>query len=95
MALTILGSTGSIGGSTLDVVARHSERFEVFALTANSNVSGMLEQCRQFRPRFAVMSDVASADRQACIACQQGSAGDVWRTVHARGPRQWCCAVAD
>jgi len=60
--LTILGSTGSIGASTLDVVARHPDRFQVVALTANSNVKKMLEQCRQFQPRYAVMLDEASAE---------------------------------
>jgi 1-deoxy-D-xylulose-5-phosphate reductoisomerase len=53
--LAILGSTGSIGTSTLDVVARHPERFEVFALTAATQVDLMLQQCLQFKPQFAVM----------------------------------------
>ena len=53
--LTILGSTGSIGVSTLDVVARHPDRFEVFALSAATQVDVMLAQCAQFRPRYAVM----------------------------------------
>ncbi|MEO5607663.1 MAG: 1-deoxy-D-xylulose-5-phosphate reductoisomerase, partial [Polaromonas sp.] len=51
--LTILGSTGSIGVSTLDVVARHPDRFEVFALSAATQVDVMLAQCAQFRPRYA------------------------------------------
>jgi 1-deoxy-D-xylulose-5-phosphate reductoisomerase len=54
--LTILGATGSIGVSTLDVVARHPERFEVFALSGNSQVERLAEQCRQFAPRFAVVA---------------------------------------
>ena len=53
--LTILGSTGSIGVSTLDVVARHPDRFEVFALSAATQVDLMLAQCAQFKPRYAVM----------------------------------------
>ena len=53
--LTILGSTGSVGTSTLDVVSRHPDRFEVFALTAATQVDLMLQQCAQFKPRFAVM----------------------------------------
>ncbi len=60
--LTILGSTGSIGMSTLEVVARHRERFEVFALTANRQVERLFQQCRQFRPAHAVMLDEKSAD---------------------------------
>ncbi|KQP18699.1 1-deoxy-D-xylulose-5-phosphate reductoisomerase [Pseudorhodoferax sp. Leaf265] len=61
--LSILGSTGSVGANTLDVVARHPERFEVFALTAATQVESMLQQCAQFRPRFAVMADAEAARR--------------------------------
>lgn len=53
--ITVLGSTGSIGVSTLDVIARHPERFEVFALSAATQVDLMLAQCAQFKPKFAVM----------------------------------------
>jgi len=63
--LTVLGSTGSIGASTLDVVSRHPERFEVFALSAATRVDLLLAQCAQFRPRFAVM---ASAPHAALLA---------------------------
>jgi len=55
--LVILGSTGSIGTSTLDVVARHPHRFRVVALTANSQVDLLFRQCVQFRPRYAVLLD--------------------------------------
>lgn len=54
--LLILGSTGSIGKNTLDVVARHPNDFEVLGLTAATQVDLMVEQCRQFKPRFAVMA---------------------------------------
>ena len=54
--IAILGSTGSIGVSTLDVVARHPLRFEVFALSAASRVDLMLQQCVRFKPVFAVMA---------------------------------------
>ena len=60
--LTILGSTGSIGVNTLDVVARHPERFRVTALTANTSAKEMLEQCKRFQPRYAVLLDEGSAD---------------------------------
>jgi 1-deoxy-D-xylulose-5-phosphate reductoisomerase len=56
--ICILGSTGSVGANTLDVVARHPDRFEVFALTAATRVDLMLEQCALFRPPFAVMASV-------------------------------------
>ncbi|MEY4758160.1 MAG: hypothetical protein RJA34_3058, partial [Pseudomonadota bacterium] len=58
--LCILGSTGSIGTSTLDVVARHPDRFDVFALTAASQVEMMLTQCVQHKPAFAVMAQEAA-----------------------------------
>ena len=53
--ITVLGSTGSIGVNTLDVIARHPERFEVFALSAATQIDLMLAQCVQFKPRYAVM----------------------------------------
>ena len=59
--LTVLGSTGSIGTSTLDVVARHPDRFEIFALSAATQVDLMLAQCAQFRPRYAVMASAPHA----------------------------------
>ncbi len=61
--LTILGATGTIGLNTLDVVARNPERFEVFALTANTNDERLAEQCMEWQPRFAVMADVHAARR--------------------------------
>ncbi|MDO9471255.1 MAG: 1-deoxy-D-xylulose-5-phosphate reductoisomerase [Nitrosomonas sp.] len=63
--ITILGSTGSIGESTLDVIARHPDRFQAFALTANKNVEKMLSQCQRFQPRYAVMLDRESAEQLA------------------------------
>jgi 1-deoxy-D-xylulose-5-phosphate reductoisomerase len=54
--ISILGSTGSIGVSTLDVIARHPDRFEVFALSASKQVDLMLQQCVKFKPVFAVMA---------------------------------------
>ncbi len=54
--VAILGSTGSIGVSTLEVIASHPQRFEVFALSASTQVDKMLAQCQQFKPVFAVMA---------------------------------------
>ena len=51
----VLGSTGSIGANTLDVIARHPQRYEVFALTAFSRVDALLLQCITFKPRYAVL----------------------------------------
>ena len=63
IGLTVLGSTGSIGVSTLDVVARHPDKYRVVALTANLNVDLLYQQCMQFRPRFAVMMDDNAASQ--------------------------------
>ena len=54
--IAILGSTGSIGTSTLEVISQHSDRFEVFALSASTRSDLMLQQCVQFKPVFAVMA---------------------------------------
>lgn len=59
--ITILGSTGTIGEQTLDVIARHAQRYKVFALTANTNTKVMLQQCLDFQPQYAVMLDAAAA----------------------------------
>lgn len=61
--ITILGATGSIGLSTLDVIRRHPDRYCVFALTAHANVERMLQQVLEFAPRFAVMRDEACAQQ--------------------------------
>lgn len=63
--VTVLGSTGSVGVSTLDVIARHPEHFEVFALSAATRVDELLAQCQRFKPRFAVMSSAAHAAQLA------------------------------
>ncbi len=63
IGVTVLGSTGSIGISTLDVLARHPDRFQVIALTANKDVDGLFDQCKRFMPPYAVMADEASATR--------------------------------
>jgi 1-deoxy-D-xylulose-5-phosphate reductoisomerase len=59
--ITILGSTGSIGTSTLDVVARHPGRFQVHALTANRQADLLFRQCQQFKPKYAVLLDEKAA----------------------------------
>ena len=55
--VAVLGATGSIGTSTLDVLARNPDGFAVQALAANSSVSAMLDACRRFRPQKAVLRD--------------------------------------
>ena len=61
--VTILGATGSVGMSTLDVLARHPEKYHVVALTANTQVDKLFEQCRHFKPKFAVMANEDAATR--------------------------------
>ncbi|MDO8384853.1 MAG: 1-deoxy-D-xylulose-5-phosphate reductoisomerase [Polaromonas sp.] len=59
--ITVLGSTGSVGVNTLDVIAGHPDRFEVFALSASTQTDLMLAQCQRFRPRYAVMASAPHA----------------------------------
>ena len=63
--VTVLGSTGSIGTNTLDVIARHPDRYQVFALAAATQVEAMLAQCQRFSPRFAVMASEPHARQLA------------------------------
>jgi len=70
--LTILGSTGSIGVSTLDVVARHADRYRVVALTGQRQDDVLFEQCLRFKPRYAVLLDEAAAIRLALKVKQAG-----------------------
>jgi 1-deoxy-D-xylulose-5-phosphate reductoisomerase len=62
-SLTILGATGSIGVSTLDVVARHPDRYRIFALTGQTRIDVLAEQCAQFHPEVAVVLDADAAER--------------------------------
>jgi len=62
-AITILGSTGSIGQNTLDVVARHQDKYSIIALTANTDVDALEQQCLQWRPEYAVMADQGCAQQ--------------------------------
>jgi len=70
--ISLLGSTGSIGDSTLDVVGRHPERFSVYALTAHRNGDKLVEQCLRFKPEVAVVGD---ADTAASVAAKLRAAG--------------------
>src|SRR5690554_1052057 len=60
--ICILGSTGSIGVSTLDVVARHPDLYRVVALTANNNLDRLYEQCLRFHPPYVVLRGEAQAE---------------------------------
>ena len=87
-SLTILGSTGSIGGSTLDVVARHPERFRIFALSGHSQTAKLAEQCLAFRPQYAVTTNEAQA---AELRAQLAAAGCQTEVLHGE---QALCDIA-
>ena len=70
--VTILGSTGSIGVNTLNVIRQHRDKFGVFAITANNNMALMQEQCIEWQPAFAVMTDSDKADTLRQMLGQQG-----------------------
>jgi 1-deoxy-D-xylulose-5-phosphate reductoisomerase len=61
IGVSVLGATGSVGVSTLDVLGRHPDKYRVVALTANRDVAKLAEQCRRFRPEIAAMADADSA----------------------------------
>jgi 1-deoxy-D-xylulose-5-phosphate reductoisomerase len=65
IGISVLGSTGSIGVSTLDVVARHPDRYRIVALTAHRDIDGLFNQCLQFKPQVAVMADASAATELA------------------------------
>jgi 1-deoxy-D-xylulose-5-phosphate reductoisomerase len=70
--ITILGATGSIGVSTLDVIARHPERYRVYALTAHSRIAELAAQCKRFRPEVAVTGSAAGASELAALLRAEG-----------------------
>jgi 1-deoxy-D-xylulose-5-phosphate reductoisomerase len=84
----ILGATGSVGTNTLDVIARHPERFEVVALTAQQRIDALFEQCRRWRPRWAVVGSAAQADE---LARRLRDAGVATEVLHGS---QALCEVA-
>jgi 1-deoxy-D-xylulose-5-phosphate reductoisomerase len=76
-AITVLGSTGSIGVSTLDVIGRHPHQYRVHALTANTRVDLILPQIEMHRPRYVVMRDEAAAQQLADMLRQRASDTEV------------------
>ena len=88
--ITVLGATGSIGLSTLDVIARHPERYEVFALTGYSRLSELLQLCLRHAPVFAVVPDEAAARTLRAGLEAEGSATEV-----LVGEQGLCAVAAD
>ncbi len=87
--ICILGATGSVGTSTLDVIGRHPDRFEVVALTAHSRVDELFRQCLQWRPRFAALPDAAQANDLRARLAANGV-----RTEVLCGPQALCDLAA-
>lgn len=77
MRVTVLGSTGSIGQSTLDVIERHLGRYELFALTASTRVEAMLAQCARYKPCFAVMASEPHGKQLQDLCLAEGLATKV------------------
>jgi 1-deoxy-D-xylulose-5-phosphate reductoisomerase len=75
--ICVLGATGSIGISTLDVVGRHPELYRVVALTANRDAERLAEQCRRHRPALAVLADVGAAERLRGLLADMAGAPEV------------------
>ncbi|MBB5366537.1 MULTISPECIES: 1-deoxy-D-xylulose-5-phosphate reductoisomerase [unclassified Janthinobacterium] len=86
--VTILGATGSVGVSTLDVLARHPEQYSVYALSAHSKVAELAAQCQQFRPQRAVVGSAEAALELTRLLREQGLATEVDYGVDA------LCAIA-
>ena len=82
-AVTLLGSTGSIGTSALSVLRQHSDKYDVYALTANRSVDTLFEQCQQFEPKFAVMLDESSAELLTLKVKTAGLSTEVLSGEHA------------
>jgi len=81
--ITVLGSTGSIGTSTLDVVARHPDKYRIVALTANRQVDLLFQQCRQFNPDYAVLLDEAAVMQLRALLREAGLKTEVLCGVDA------------
>ncbi|MFM7658973.1 MAG: 1-deoxy-D-xylulose-5-phosphate reductoisomerase, partial [Burkholderiaceae bacterium] len=76
-SITILGATGSIGVSTLDVVARHPDRYRVYALTGQTRIEVLADQCAQFRPQVAVVGTAEAATQLQALLKVRGVQTDV------------------
>lgn len=81
--ITVLGSTGSIGVSTLDVMRRHPDRYEAYALCAHSQIDKLFEQCSEFKPRFAVVRDAVLAEQLLALCRSAGLTTEVRYGVEA------------
>ena len=88
--VAVLGSTGSIGVNTLDVIRAHPDRFQVVALTAGRQVERLAQQCLEFSPRIAVVADAAGAAQLSQLL-----AGKVSQLTILHGPEALLTAVLE
>ncbi len=88
--ISVLGATGSIGSSTLDVIARHPDLYQVYALSAHSQVARLADLCLEFQPRYAVV-----ADEQAAEKLQQQLRGQGLATMVVYGEQGLCQVASD
>ncbi|MFT5426618.1 MAG: 1-deoxy-D-xylulose-5-phosphate reductoisomerase [Gammaproteobacteria bacterium] len=77
IGITLLGATGSIGLSTLDVVSRHRDKYEIVALTANRNIELLAEQCETWKPKYVVIADHDLAETLRAILISKGLESEV------------------
>src|SRR5205085_2142683 len=84
--LTVLGSTGSIGTSTLDVVRQNRDRFRVFALAAGRNIQKLAQQIQEFTPEVVVLRDAADVDRLSRALSDFGSSRAIRNPELLSGP---------
>lgn len=91
IGVTVLGSTGSIGISTLEVLQLHPERFEIIALTANRDVDRLYKQCIDYRPRYAVMMDENAAQQ---LHARLNDSNEMSRSVHVLSGSEGLARVA-
>ena len=82
-AITLLGATGSIGESTLDVIARHPDKYSIFALTGNQQIEKLASQCQRHRAQFAVVNDAAAAAQLRTLLNETGCKTEVLHGVEA------------
>ena len=85
IGVTVLGSTGSIGVSTLDVLRRHPDQFRIIALAANNSVEKLLQQVIEFQPQYAVLVDPPAAEQLRKRITQQGLTTGTTRPLGRRG----------
>lgn len=78
-SIALFGATGSIGSSTLDVISHYPERYEVFALTANSRIDELVQLCKRFKPKIALVADSSRQQELRASLIEQGLSGiEVW-----------------